>query len=251
MVFRCTRSICYLGRMAEVDYHCSTDALDLGVRYAQEPVCKCCNGHLSEIASLNTELHSARKIIQLLQYDLNGIKNQLPRNELTAPQVSDAPNGWKTIAARTSNPSNQRYYPKNTPNYKKPIPAIQTSNRFHVLHNLQAAQMETSYISKRTPETQRNINQTSKKKMVYTVKRTEPLKKITLIGDSHIRGLAAELRKLMGREYSISSTFLPGARLQSITKLAKCEIDTLTRSDTVIVCGGSNDACRNESQTGC
>jgi len=54
----------------------------------------------------------------------------------------------------------------------------------------------------------------------------------------------------MGREYSISSNFMPGARLQSITKLAKCEIDTLTRSDTVIVCGGSNDVCRNESQTG-
>jgi len=98
--------------MAEVDYHSSNDALDLDVGYAQEPVCKCCNGHLSEIASLNTELQSARKIIQLLQDDLNGIKNQPLRNELTAPKVSDAPNGWKTIAARTSNPSNQRYFPK-------------------------------------------------------------------------------------------------------------------------------------------
>jgi len=176
-------------KRAEVDYHCSTDALDLGVGYAQEPVCKCCNGHLSEIASLNSELQSARKIIQLPQDDLNGIKNQRPRNELTAPQVIDAPNGWKTRAARASNPSNQRYFPKNTPNYQKPIPVIQTSNCFHVLHNLQAAQMETSYLSKRTPETQRGINQTFKKKMVYRVKRTKPLKKITLIGDSHIRGL--------------------------------------------------------------
>ena len=198
----------------------------------------------------NTELQSARKIIQLLQDDLNGIKNQPPRNELAAPQVSDAPNGWKTIAARTSNPSNQRYFPKNAPNYQKPIPIIQTSNRFHVLHNLQTAQMETSFTSKRTPETQRSINQTFKKKMVYRGKRTKPLKKITLIGDSHIRGLAAELRNLMGREYSKSSTFMPGARLQSIVKLTKHEIDALTRSDTVIVCGGSNDACRNESQTG-
>jgi hypothetical protein len=43
---------------------------------------------------------------------------------------------------------------------------------------------------------------------------------------------------------------MPGARLQSITKLAKSEIAALTRRDTVIICGGSNDACRNESQIG-
>jgi len=43
---------------------------------------------------------------------------------------------------------------------------------------------------------------------------------------------------------------MPGAGLQSITKLAKSEIATFTRSDTVIVCRGSNDACKNESQTG-
>ena len=110
----------------------------------------------------NTELQSARKIIQLLQDDLNGIKNQPPRNELTAPKISDAPDGWKTIAARPSNPSNQRYFPKNAPNYQKTILVIQTSNCFHVLHNLQTAQMETSYTSKRTPETQSIINQTFK-----------------------------------------------------------------------------------------
>jgi hypothetical protein len=140
-------------KMAEVDYHCNADALDLGVSCAQKPVCKYCIGHLSEIALLSTELQSARKIIQLLQNDLNRIKNQPPRNELTAPQVSDAPNSWKTIAARTSNSSNQRYFQKNTLNYQKPIPVIQTTNRFHVLHNLQTAQMGTSCISKRTPET--------------------------------------------------------------------------------------------------
>jgi hypothetical protein len=65
-----------------------------------------------------------------------------------------------------------------------------------------------------------------------------------------MRGLAAELKNIIGREYSVSSTFMPGAGLQSITELAKSEIATLTKSETVIVCGGSNDACKNESQTG-
>jgi hypothetical protein len=74
--------------------------------------------------------------------------------------------------------------------------------------------------------------------------------KIILIGDSHIRGLTSELKNHLGREYSISSTLMPGAGLQNITNLSKNEVTTLTKSDTVIVCGGSNDVNRNESQAG-
>jgi hypothetical protein len=73
--------------MAEVDYHCGTGALNLGVSCAQQPVCKYCSGHLSEIASLNTELQSARRIMQLLQDNLNGIKNRVAQHEFLSPPV--------------------------------------------------------------------------------------------------------------------------------------------------------------------
>jgi len=43
---------------------------------------------------------------------------------------------------------------------------------------------------------------------------------------------------------------MPGASLQNITKLAKSEVPTLTNSDTVIVCGDSNDVNRDMSQVG-
>ena len=71
-----------------------------------------------------------------------------------------------------------------------------------------------------------------------------------MIGDSHTRGLTSELKNYLGHEYSISSTFMPGAGLQNIVNLAKNEITTLTKSDMVIICGGSNDISRNESQVG-
>jgi hypothetical protein len=69
-----------------------------------------------------------------------------------------------------------------------------------------------------------------------------------MIGDSHTCGLTSELKNYLGHKYSIYSTFMPGADLQNITNLAKSEVTTLTKSDTVIVCGGSNDVNRNESQ---
>ena len=59
--------------------------------------------------------------------------------------------------------------------------------------------------------------------------------KIIMIGDSHTRGLTSELKNHLGCEYSISSTFMPGAGLQNITNLAKNEVTTLTKSDMVIV----------------
>jgi transcription initiation factor IIE alpha subunit len=76
----------YLCKMAEVGYHCSTGAPVSGFSRAQELTCKYCNEHLSEIASLNTELQSARKIIQLLQEGLNGIKNQSPEGTSLHPK---------------------------------------------------------------------------------------------------------------------------------------------------------------------
>ena len=71
-----------------------------------------------------------------------------------------------------------------------------------------------------------------------------------MIGNSHVRGLTSELKNYLGHEYSISSTIMSGAGLQNITNLAKSEITTLTNSDTVIVCGGSNDVNRDRSQAG-
>jgi hypothetical protein len=71
-----------------------------------------------------------------------------------------------------------------------------------------------------------------------------------VIGDSHARGLASELKNCLGHEYSITGIITPGARLNSVTQLVKNELAALTRSDTIIVWGGSNDVYKNETQQG-
>ena len=75
-------------------------------------------------------------------------------------------------------------------------------------------------------------------------------KKILLIGDSHMRGCASELRKYIGPECEVAGTIMPGSRLKNVTKLAKNEIDGLSNSDAIIIWGGSNDINRNETVKG-
>jgi len=75
-------------------------------------------------------------------------------------------------------------------------------------------------------------------------------KRILLTGDSHIRGCASELGKYLGPNYQVSGIFMPGWRLQNITKLAKNEIAGFSKQDIVIIWGGSNYVNRNESNEG-
>jgi hypothetical protein len=43
---------------------------------------------------------------------------------------------------------------------------------------------------------------------------------------------------------------IPGARLENITNLADSEINTLGKSDALIVIGGANDINKNETNIG-
>jgi hypothetical protein len=79
---------------------------------------------------------------------------------------------------------------------------------------------------------------------------TRKLKRILLIGDSHMRGCASELGNYLGPNYRVTGSFMPGSRLQNITKLARKQIADFSKEDTVIIWGGSNDANRNESLKG-
>jgi len=57
-------------------------------------------------------------------------------------------------------------------------------------------------------------------------------KKILLIGDSHMRGCASELRKYLGPNYEVSGTIMPGARTQNVINLGRNEISGLSHNET-------------------
>jgi len=71
--------------------------------------------------------------------------------------------------------------------------------------------------------------------------------KILIIGDSHVRKLAAKLQDNLSDQYNISSFVKPGAPMSEIAKTASEEIKTLKGEDTLIVWGGANDISKNNS----
>jgi len=52
-------------------------------------------------------------------------------------------------------------------------------------------------------------------------------RKIVIIGDSHARGYAVEISSGLGKDFEVTGTVMPGARLASITNLADKEVSTL------------------------
>ena len=146
--------------------------------------------------------------------------------------------------------SSNRISPHNSPSNQWPIAVISTSNRFDILPNLKFDQQLSENKSILPSKTFNNNAKLHLWKRTTKGFQVKSQKKIVMIGNSHARGLTSEFKNRLVHEYSVSSTFMPGAGLQSITNLAKSEIPTLTNSDTAIVCGGSNDVNRDRSHIG-
>jgi hypothetical protein len=75
-------------------------------------------------------------------------------------------------------------------------------------------------------------------------------RKIVIIGDSHARGIAAEISSSLGNDFEVTGTVMSGARLENITNLEDNEVSTQGKSDTVIAMGGANDISKNDANIG-
>lgn len=69
--------------------------------------------------------------------------------------------------------------------------------------------------------------------------------KILDLGDSHTRGIASKLLHQAKHRFNTTGYAMPNAGLADINS-AEGKIDKLTRADTVIVFGGTNDIKKSE-----
>ena len=118
---------------------------------------------------------------------------------------------------------------------------VETENRYHVLQSLQEAKGVTEGLELKKTRSIANTSVRTQKKKKH---------KIILIGDSHARCCAEKLSNYLGSAYEVTGYVSPSTGLDVITNSAKKEIDQLTQKDVVIVCGGTNNISKNESNKG-
>jgi hypothetical protein len=74
--------------------------------------------------------------------------------------------------------------------------------------------------------------------------------KIIIVGDSQVRGIAADIKHELGETAKVTGYVSPGFRIETISNLASKEIKVLNKKDTLVIWGGTNDIAINESDKG-
>jgi hypothetical protein len=83
-----------------------------------------------------------------------------------------------------------------------------------------------------------NIPSARRNKLLQTT--TKATNKIVLIGDSHIKGLAAALTTVLPSKFEIFSIVKPGANTKSISASIQETVNQLTQDDVIVLSSGTN-----------
>jgi len=70
--------------------------------------------------------------------------------------------------------------------------------------------------------------------------------KVLIIGDSHARLCAANVKADIKDKYDVQGLVKPGAGAGILVSTANSDITNLTKNDVVIFCGGANDAAKKK-----
>jgi hypothetical protein len=74
--------------------------------------------------------------------------------------------------------------------------------------------------------------------------------KIIIVGDSHTRGLASNLKHNLSNNFDLNGFVKPGADINTITSSITEDAKHLTFNDILVFWGGANDVSKNNSQDG-
>jgi len=71
-----------------------------------------------------------------------------------------------------------------------------------------------------------------------------------ILGDSHARRCAAEVKHLLSTDFEVLGSINTGAGMKTIKDTASAKIQQLTKDDILVLWGGSNDIATNNSLVG-
>jgi len=153
---------------------------------------------------------------------------------------------WKIVSKGSKNSISINYDPhyQTLPHYQIPV----IINRFEIPSNSEIIEEMVwdsrrihKSVNKNKSDTKAERNQNKQKKRKH---------KVMVIGDSHARGCAAELRVNLRKDHAIQGLVYPGAGIDMISTSVEGEIKQLSKQDVIIVWGGSRDVGKNESKQG-
>jgi hypothetical protein len=73
------------------------------------------------------------------------------------------------------------------------------------------------------------------------VKSGKEKRKIIVLGDSHVKGLASELKHRLNKEFKIFGRAKPESTLVSTVNTPCSDLKTLKKNDVCVIWGGTND----------
>lgn len=199
--------------------------------------CVCCSKLKLELEDALQELFSAKKIIELLQEDVNKLGHDIVSTNEVATNFD--------LGFVTVNNKNRRIklLPDKCDNngitklqQSQPIPVI--FNKYAVLNDLQEDFDE--------PLSKSSIRKAKLERNKYKCPSNMKKRKIIIIGDSHVRGYAAKLSDDLGKHFEVTGSVMPGARTENIVNMTDKEISALGKKDIVIIWGGTHDISKNE-----
>jgi hypothetical protein len=109
-------------------------------------------------------------------------------------------------------------------------------------------------VSGRVNSSQRAVQPIPKRSSVKLIRRpndeADSRQKIFMLGDSHLRGISAEIKHVLGNKAVVTGYVCPGARCATLQNIAVKEIKELSMRDNLVIWSGSNDIAKNEAENG-
>jgi hypothetical protein len=138
---------------------------------------------------------------------------------------------WKIVSKGRKNPISIKYdsHYQTLPHYQIPV----IINQFEIPNNSEII-AEMVWDSRRIHKNA-NKNKSDTKVQGNQNKQKTRKHKVMVIGDSHARGCAAELRANLRKDYDIQGLVYPGAGINVISTSMEGEIKQLSKQDVIIV----------------
>ena len=201
----------------------------------------------SQLREALDEISSLKLVNKLLQKEVLAFtthKSTWEIDRVSSDRIGDPMeyNGWTLVTDKSRTRVKDTSAKFNQP--------IQTANRYTPLNEVPTS--SEGITAALANDVKKMVRSISLRKTTGNGVASKKLKKkkVIVIGDSHARGLAAELSASLGKSFEVMGTTMPGSGLSHITGLASRETSQLQRDEFVIICGGANDINKNESKIG-